>query len=548
MKIKNINIFFGLVIIYLTLNLTIGTYFEKYEPIINQLTLGEFNDYVYGEFFLVSWFYLFPLFSFFNEFFISNNGFALVVTSINFFSIFFIISSLLRIFTLNSISIYKQLLYIGFVLLILGENLIYVQNLRTSFLCILAVTLYFYSKIDSKLVFLDYVSIFCLSLLGFFSRLEIGLLMTSILFVFCLLFEPKLRKFSFLLFLTAFSFSCFYNLNLHFNHYDQEISLKVEHVFEDRQMFDDLSNYDYSTQLKLKGIRQYIRDDQNYSLDVIAGFLNKESLYNYMCSDRIYTIFLSKINELLQLLIPYLWYIIISLALIFYTLIKSKNLLFIFKSLLMFLFLLILLFIMNLVIIIPHNFILCLIYSINIVCIINLINKNQNSISHSYFLNLSCFGFLLFTGSQFYATYKFENDRKDEAINYRNLIKELSSKGKSIVLAHGIDESNFPSRLFINCNDTHLSYYFPDFILEKFPSFFNHNSRFFGNSYYSLGSKLEFMSANENVVFLSDSNYNSFLSEYNKTLNGLEVSFLKVDVNTPCNSVCPYKVLVKHVN
>jgi hypothetical protein len=116
-----------------------------------------------------------------------------------------------------------------------------------------------------------------------------------------------------------------------------------------------------------------------------------------------------------------------------------------------------------------------------------------------------------------------------------------------VVLAHGIDESNFASRLFLHSNDTHLSYYIADFFFDKYPLMYNYNSRFFGDSYYKLGSKLAFMSANENVVLLSDANYNSFLSEYNKTLNGLDVSFLKVDVNTPCNAVSPFKVIVKRV-
>lgn len=534
--VKVISIIF---LVYLFINLSIGTYFEKYEPILNELTIAEFTDYVNFEFFISSWFYLFPTFSFVNKIFNSQNGYAIVVTVINIFAFSFVFNSLIKIFKSYKYSFFNNALYVLICFIILSENILYIQNPRTSFLCILAASLFVFSKANEKYSFKDYFLLISLSLLGILARLEIGFLLSICLLVFSLLFLPALRKFSVVLFFASLSFYSFYLFNQHFNHHDQEIALEVEHVFEDRGVFNSVSGYDFKTQLKLNGIRQYLRDDPNYSLKDIEGFVTKESFKSYLLSDRFPGIYYGKLIELFSLLVPYAWYIVFSLVLFIYTLYFINNK---FKVLLMFLFMISYILFLNIFIIIPHNFILCLFYGLNIISLISLLSFKPNVKFIAGFL-LCISGVTIW---HFISVVKFEMQRNTNAEGYRAVIKELDANKKIIVLAHGLNEDNFPSRLFSAINDQHINYYCADFFLGRYPFFFNHNVKLFGDSFTGLGQKLDFMASNSDIVFLSDSSYNAFLVEYMYVLEGKKFSFEPIPLKVSSNSVTPYKVKSLH--
>lgn len=534
--------------VVLLLNFIYGTYFEKYDPILNVFTIGETCEPISFTFFISTWFYIFPFFSLFNKIFNSAYGYSFITSTLNVSILSVILFCTYIIVVKNGLSKWVKWLVLTAIILIFIENIIYIQNPRISFFSLIAAYLLVLVVNQFKLNKSYYLCVFFLCIIGIFTRLEIAVITSIILLVFSLLFQRKTLRFSTVLLILSVTMFVFYKTYQHYVYPEYETILQVEHVFEDQEAIYPSDASDYRTQLKLRAIRNYIRDDDVYSITDVKRIISQKSFTEYLCSKKFSAIYIKKLQELASLLRPYRWFaflilVLSAFCLTIYARNKNDYKIPLIKASLLFLFTVGLILVLNAIIIVPHNFILCVWTAICILCLFYLTTQIDNQASITPFL----IGYLMLqmplTIVHLHNVYVFERSRQESATEYKAMLIELNAEGKTIVLANGIDDRYFPSRLFSPLIQKRIKYYCADFFLSRYPFFANHNRKFFGEGYSRMSSKMSTIASHSNAVWLSNAQYCYFITEYMKEFHNMEVKFEKVETKCTSYDVIPYRVI-----
>jgi hypothetical protein len=540
-------LFFSILII-LFLNLTYGTYFENYEPSLNAITADEFTSPITFFFFISTWFYIFPLFSLFNTFFHSVYGYSWGNTVFNVIILSSLLSCLYII--LMQVKVKFTLVITAFLLFtfIYIDNIVLLQNLRISFFSLTASYLLIFLITRLAIGKLNYILAICLAVLGIFSRLEIAVITSLIMLCYSMLFQRQMLRFAALLFFSALSVFAFYKAYQHNIYPDQETTLEIEHLYEDKQSIKPEEGKDRRTQLLLYAVVMHIHDDDVFTVKDCARMVYSRSLTDYIRSDRFAGIYWGKLKELAFLLRVYIWLLILTVIFSSYTIyiyLKDKQR-YIIASLKVFAFITFLLsvvLILSVLVNCPHNLIIAIWIAICLLCLFYLIFKSDEHRYITRFLFIFLIVFLIpLSFYHLYHLYRYEQQLDEKARNYRTMLLSLVHQKKTIVVQNDIDERNYPARLFSCLYNPKINQYYADEFLSRYPFFYKHNEEFFGKGYSSMGSKMNAIANHANVVYLSNADHNKFIAEYMRVFHKVKLTFTKYPTGVDRIDPQPYLV------
>jgi len=395
---------------------------------------------------------------------------------------------------------------------------------------------------------LTYLPVVILVMISISSRLEIAFITSLILLAVTLLLQPRLLRASILLFFAVSSVFAFYKIYEHQIYPQYETLLEIEHAFEDQQRVVPSEAKDIKTQLLLTAMGSYIWDDEVFTMTDCAKIVQSGSLVSYMQSEKFPEIYLGKLKQLASLLKDYIGLLILSVLLFSYALYfylkKQANLFSAFLRISgLILFMIILVLVLNLLIICPHNFIVVCGLGADLLCLVYLLlqHDDRKMISRIGLIFLIILQFPL-TSLHSMHLYNYEQDNKTKAQTLRTILLELNNQKKTIVFAHTATEQDYPTRLFSNMNKIKLNLYCCDFFLSRYPFFKAHNEEFFGKGYSSMRSKMNSIANHDNVVFLSNDEYNAFITQYMLVFHKVRLKFIELHTNASSPDLKVYSV------
>lgn len=530
------------------LNITFGTYFEGYEPIINALFSGEFSSQMGFTLFISTWFGLSAAISFLTHYFNSSFVYSGVCTAINLLIFTTLTSVILLLIKHKSLTFgHAVLVYLVFLFSYL-ESLVYVYNLRISFFCLLAALFYFNAIQNFRLSKKNYLLVFLLIFIGVFSRLEIAVVSAFIFLIFCKLFYRRAMFFTACVLIASLSVFVFYKAYGHEVYPDAEIMLNVETEFGDKESISSDDYQDQRTKLKLEAISKYIQDDDVYSISDIARFTTHRTMLEYLRYEKFPQIYKQKILALLDLLKSYNWLFFLTISIvIFTTYIYCKGKDEWYREVLkVFAFIIVLISVVltiNLLVICPHNLIVVILSACCLVCIAYLTFRFYQFIIIKHFFFILIVLQIFFLGKHFYGLHSLQEEKFVKAEALRTFMVAMSQQKKQIVFANGTQEDNYPARLFSCLLSQRVTHYYADFFLSRYPFFRKHNASFFNSNYYQMKSKITTVAAPQNnVVYLSSEGYNDFLKRYVLFFQKKEINFVPLETKIHLQGLSPYTV------
>jgi hypothetical protein len=124
----------------------------------------------------------------------------------------------------------------------------------------------------------------------------------------------------------------------------------------------------------------------------------------------------------------------------------------------------------------------------------------------------------------------------------RQMLESLYTQNKTIVFLNGVDESNYPKKLFSRIYNNKITYYYSDFFLSRYFYFEIHNKKYFGEYNHRLNKKIEIMYNDDNCVIISRDKYNDFIKEYLFTFHNIIVEFEPLDNYYSDREIRPYLI------
>ena len=532
----------------LLLNLTFGTYFEGYEPIINALFSGEFSSQMGFTFFVSTWFGLSAVISSLTHYFNSSFAYSWVCTGLNLLILTSFTSCFLLLIKHKVLTFrHAALIYVAFLFSFL-ESLVYVYNLRISFFSLLAAFFYFSAIQKFSLNKKNYVLVFILAFIGIYTRLEIAVITAFIFLMFSILFYRKTMLFSICIFIASLATFSFYKVYEHKVYPDCEVMLNVETEFGDKESISPDDYQDQATKLKLEAIGRYIEDDDVYGIKDIARFTSTKTMVEYLRSEKFPQIYRHKLLHLAGKLKNYLWLFLLTFCLtIFagyiYVEGQSQWRLEILKMVALTAIIFLVILALNLVVICPHNLIVVILSAYGLVSIAYLSIHFYKSKSIKYFILAFLVAQTFFLGKYLYELHTLQVEKYAKAKVVRQLMVDLAEQQKQIVFANGTHEDNYPARLFSGLLEQRVTHYYADFFLSRYPFFRKHNELLFGSNYGKLKAKLiTIADTQNNVVYFSNEKYNDFLKEYVRHFHGLELWFSPLETKVDLQDLKPYLV------
>ncbi len=530
------------------LNLSTGTYFEGYEPIYNALFANEFASQIDMSLFLPNWLGLIPFFSFVTVAFHTAQGYSICATVFNTLILWVLLFSVFFICDTRKTKPLVMALVVVVCVSVYLENLLYVYNLRISFFAMVAAYLLSYVIRNYNLNKGVYIIVLLLAVLGSMARLEIGLLVSILLLLFTILFIKKMLPSALVLMLTASMIFGSYKMYQHYATPEYEALLGVEHIMDDRGGLKYISASDSSRQEIIKAGAMYIQDDPVYKIKDYGSIAGSKGLLEYLSSPYYSAVFDSKIEDLWNLLKPYLWLMftafifVVAALLVYWPLVKDKRV-FSLQLVLMLLLIIVLISILNIVVIVPHNIIVCIAISVCMLSVLVLVKHGSALALRNTLLALGCFLIpLSFSSTRNIWTYQQELSVKAGTV--RSMMLDLQKMNSHIVFSTNMDESYYPSRLFSTLFDQHIEHYYQEFILSRYPCLEKHNTKFFGTGYNSMTQKFEKICSDPHAVYISNEYINKAMADYMKTIHHMQLSFTEIPLEYSTPNVRAYHVSI----
>jgi hypothetical protein len=537
---------FSIVVVGLA-NLTIGTYFEGYEGILNAITLAEFSTPIDFSFFVSTWVFIFPLFSLFNKILATSFGYSWICTLINVFALGVISFSFATIFKRENI----RWRYRFFMAILVGciyiDNILYITNLRLSFFSLLAAYFLMYVITRYKLAKSYYFFVVLLLVIGVLTRLEIALLTAALLFLFTLLFHRPMWKFASVLLAVSAGGFLFYKIYQHYVFPDYEIVLQIEHEFEDNQSISPDDFTDARQRMMVNAMVNYIQDDDVFTLQDINRVVCATPLLAYMQSDKFWPVYSGKFRQLQQDFIPYIWlFLLCAVCGCFAALLFLKNngftLLHVLRLASVPAAMVAMVMVLNVLIICPHNFVVVMAMAVCLLSVVYVTVNYRHRLGLPFLLPVVVSLAICFSVRHLYYVYCQETIRNQKAEKVRHLLATLSQQQKTIVYASGGHYDNYPSRLFASSYRQKINHYYADFFLSRYPFFTQHGESFFGKDYSRMKGKLLRIADHPEVVYLSNDKINEFIAEYAFVMHQMKLTFVPLILPDLPTDLRPYHI------
>jgi|GEM_PF-2791483 len=498
-------------------HLTIGTYFEHYESIVNALVVGEFTSQIDNTLFTPVWFMVMPLFSALTQWTESTNVYSLFMS---FFSTV-ILSALLYsiILLLNKrVSQRLRILFLIIFVLLYVDCIIHIYNQRISFCSILAAFLLFIALKENNQPWYMYMLVVFLSLLGLLARLEIAVLTSGIVMIAGFLFQKRsfiiVSSFYFVICLATFSVYKVYQTR---HYYRNALILQAEQEFEDRFSVSPSSYSDLNSQLIVNAMSRYIQDDEVFGTDEYLNLVCNQSFTDYLGSSRFWEAYNRKLFGIWDDLVDYRWLIgftALNLLLILISGIQPLSYVNMnpFKTAFMLAVIIVVPLAINLHSTTPYSFTVSLLILVNLGGLWLYVISGSNKVMAVLALLLvaSSIGILMHLN-----TIKNREEVKyQKAKSVRDMLAELNQLNKSIVMMNGTHFDFYPSKLYSDLYSKKIQHHYVDFFLGSYNFISQHSKDFFGGDYTSLKRKILTIANNDNVVVVDISNGQSDSQEF----------------------------------
>jgi hypothetical protein len=294
-------------IIVAFINIYPGTYLESYELLIRQFVSGVYTERPHSEWCTDMDFLLIPLYSWLDMHLIPGYGYDLAKTVYNFIWLSSIVYVALRTVKTIGSNLTTSLLAVVTVLLLCIDHLVTINNVRISIMTLTAGLLYLHlpGRNNYKLAFF-----FLLVLLGILARIETGVVLACLALIFHLLFRLK-KQLPAVIAFTVLSL-CIYGF-YSYQMQNRDSFITAGHLYEreilDRKNFNAGISDSVERQIKLKAMSYFIQD---------TGFINSndydeavlhKSYFDYIVHNPYFkSIAVGKFNQLLGTIHQkYLW-------------------------------------------------------------------------------------------------------------------------------------------------------------------------------------------------------------------------------------------------
>ncbi len=498
-------------------HLTIGTYFENAESIINSLVVGEFSGVLDTSFYVPVWFMVFPVFSALTRILESPHIYAMfmsIATTITVSAFLYSFMLLIK----NRVPQRLRILFLIIFLLLYVDCIIHVYNQRISFFAILSSSLLFVALKENNKPWYMYILVVFLSLLGLLARLEIAVITSGIVMIAGILFQKRLFILAsgvyFVICLVTFSAYKVYQTQ---HYYKNALILQAEQEFEDRFSVSPSSYSDLNSQLIVSAMARYIQDDEVFGTDEYLNLVCNQSFTDYLGSSRFWEAYNRKLFGIWDDLVDYRWLIgftALNLLLILISGIQPLSYVNMnpFKTAFMLAVIIVVPLAINLHSTTPYSFTVSLLILVNLGGLWLHVISGSNKVMAVLALLLvaSSIGILMHLN-----TIKNREEVKyQKAKSVRDMLAELNQLNKSIVMMNGTHFDFYPSKLYSDLYSKKIQHHYVDFFLGSYNFISQHSKDFFGGDYTSLKRKILTIANNDNVVVVDISNGQSDSQEF----------------------------------
>lgn len=511
-------------------NLFLGTYFEEYEIIINQLLLEQFNTSVDVPFSTV-YFGSCILLTKLTNLFPSLSVYSLLYTFFNFIGLYLITLFLLKYLKQIEIKFYTKLFLLFLVQFLFIENILFVNAVRTSMLVVFASQLWFYYGITNRKRNIFFLPVFFLFALGSDIRIEMGAILSLLLVAFTILFmNRKAIVLSCLMLVFASSLVVGYHYGLNTYYPDVKIIHNAEHEFQDRKHFDVDVNDPVDIQIKT-AMRAFIADSGVYDMKDYEAILDNTSATEYLFSRAAFDAYIAKIRQTKKELKGYEWFLLLTIFIILLILLNINHLFTDRTTLIrVWLFIAVCLsipFLLNTWLFVSYRFLVVYVSILNILGILTIILRyNSKAKLPSKSIILVAIAILLATFTV-YITKKIKVEHENRQISkaFEAFLERAANNHKNIVISN-ITFDLYSARLFTTCLQNSIDHYYLDFYFHHVYNYYQrHHAPFFGKNYGSLISRIE-RCMQDDVIFISNDYYNALLHNYLQTVHSTDISFV----------------------
>lgn len=535
-------------------NLTIGTYFEHYESIVNALVVGEFSAPMDGTFFVPVWFMAFALFSHVTHALGSPHVYAV------FMSLFTVITLTAFLYGFHLLLERRvgrsvRLLFMAMFLLLYLDNVVLIHNRRISFFAIMAAAVLFEALRENARPLHHYLAVALLCAIGLLARLEVALIAAGVLFVGALLFRGRASIIASGVLLTLCASVLAFYVHWQKVHYPKSaLILQAEQEFDDRFTVSPHDFEDAESRLIVGAMYRYVQDDPVFGPDDYRRLVCNQSLWQYLTGPRLAPAYISKLRLLWEELHDYRWLLLCAallaaMAVVFLARegqrISAQRI----RWMLMLAAVLAVPLAVNLVSTTPHSFSVSLLI---LVCTGSLwliahhaSDRAGGAMVLAALLLAAC---TAFHGKNIHSQ---EASKLVRATALRSAMAEAHRQGLHVVMLSGTHYDFYPSRLYTSLYRPRIEHHYVDYFLGSFNFIADHSREFLGGDYTSLLGKLQAVANRDDVVILEASigSGDDFYGPYMRHFHGKDVSFVPhPTINSVSDEVRALRIVMHDLN
>lgn len=512
-------------------NLTLGTYFEHYESILNALVVGEFSAPMDSTFFVPVWFMAFTLFSQMTHALGSPHVYAA------FMSLFTVItlSAFLHGFHLllaKRVTRPVRLLFMGMFLLLYLDPLLNILNQRISFFAIMAAAVLFVALRENGRPLHHYLPVMLLCVIGLLARLEVAVITAGIVAVAGVLFGDRVFiRASMAYLIVCTTVLAFYVHHQRVHYPRSALILQSEQEFDDRFTVSPRSFDDAESRLIVGAMYRYIQDDPVFGPDDYRRLVCRQSLTEYLTGPDLAPAYIRKLHGLWEDLEGYRWLLLLTALL---TLMAGLRLsqdgvsvpAVRIQRLLMLAAVLAVPLAVNLVSTSPYSFNASLLILVCTSCLWLLTTAHRDGSP----VPLALAALLLAAGAAFHGMNVLSNEKEKlvRATAMRKVMLEVYDRGDHLVMVNGTHYDFYPSRLYSPLYHPRIEHHYVDYFLGSFNFISQHSEHFLGGDYTSLLGKLSAIANRDDVVIVQASigQGDDFYGPYMRHFHAKDVSFV----------------------